>query len=141
MQQALSGIRVLDLTHYIAGPYCTKLLADYGAEVIKVEKLHTGDGARALPPFFANTPGTERSGLFYFLNTNKQGMTLNLKHDRGREVVLRLAQQADVLVENFRPGVMDRLGLSRADLEKVNPRLVTVSVTNFGSSGPYRDYQ
>ena len=141
MQHALSRIRVLDLTHYIAGPYCTKLLADYGAEVIKIEKPGTGDGARALPPFFADQPGRERSGLFFFLNTNKQSVTLNLKHDRGRETVLRLAQQADVLVENFRPGVMSRLGLAREDLEKANPRLVSVSLTNFGSSGPYRDYQ
>ncbi len=141
MQHALSSIRVLDLTHYIAGPYCTKLLADYGAEVIKVEKPTTGDGARTLPPFFANQPGVERSGLFCFLNTNKQGVTLNLKHERGRAIALQLIQQADVLVENFRPGVMDRLGLSREDLEKANPRLVTVSLTNFGSSGPYRDYQ
>lgn len=141
MQHALSSIRVLDLTHYIAGPYCTKLLADYGAEVTKVEKPGTGDGARTLPPFFADRPGQERSGLFFFLNTNKQSVTLNLKHDRGREIVLRLAQQADVLVENFQPGVMARFGLSREDLEKANPRLVTVSLTNFGSSGPYRDYQ
>jgi len=141
MQHALSSIRVLDLTHYIAGPYCTKLLADYGAEVLKVEKPGTGDGARTLPPFFADQPGLERSGLFFFLNTNKQSITLNLKHDRGREIALRLVQQSEVLIENFRPGVMDRLGLSPADLEKANPRLVTVSITNFGSSGPYRDYQ
>jgi crotonobetainyl-CoA:carnitine CoA-transferase CaiB-like acyl-CoA transferase len=141
MQQALSSIHVLDLTHYIAGPYCTKLLADYGAAVIKVERPGSGDGARTLPPFFGDRPGLERSGLFCFLNTNKQSVTLNLKHDRGREVVLRLAAQADVLVENFRPGVMERLGLSRGDLEKVNPRLVTVSIANFGASGPYRDYQ
>jgi len=141
MQHALSSIRVLDLTHYIAGPYCTKLLADYGAEVIKIEKPDTGDGARTLPPFFADQPGRERSGLFFFLNTNKQSVTLDLKHDRGREIALRLAQQADVLVENFRPGGMSRLGLAHEDLAKVNPRLVSVSLTNFGSSGPYRDYQ
>src|SRR5262245_15399670 len=141
MEQALRSIHVLDLTHYIAGPYCTKLLADYGAEVIKVEKPGSGDGARTLPPFFANQPGLERSGLFFFLNTNKQGITLNLKHERGRETLLQLVQQADVLVENFRPGVMERRGLSRDVLEKVNPCLVSVSITNFGSSGPYRDYQ
>ena len=141
MQHALSGIRVLDLTHYIAGPYCTKLLADYGAEVIKIEKPVTGDGARALPPFFAQQPGPERSGLFCFLNTNKQGLTLNLKHDQGRAVLRQLAQQSDVLVENFRPGVMERLGLSPQELASVNPRLVTVSISNFGLSGPYRDYQ
>src|SRR5215470_9318976 len=115
MQHALSSIRVLDLTHYIAGPYCTKLLADYGAEVIKIEKPDIGDGARTLPPFFADQPGRERSGLFFFLNTNKQSVTLDLKHDRGREIVRRLAQQTDVLVENFRPGVMSRLGLTRED--------------------------
>ena len=78
MEHALSGIRVVDLTHYIAGPYCTKLLADYGAEVIKIEKPGDGDGARTLPPFFADRPGLERSGLFFFLTTNKQGITLNL---------------------------------------------------------------
>ncbi len=140
MQHALSRIRVVDLTHYIAGPYCTKLLADYGAEVIKVEKPGVGDGARALPPFFADQPGLERSGLFFFLNTNKQGITLNLKSAQGREIVLRLVAQADVLVENFRPGVMERLGLARATLERANPRLVSVSISNFGTTGPYRDY-
>ena len=141
MEHALSGIRVVDLTHYIAGPYCTKLLADYGAEVIKIEKPGDGDEARTLPPFFADRPGLERSGLFFFLNTNKQGITLNLKIDRGRSILLRLVEQADVLVENFRPGVMARLGLARETLEKANPRLVSVSITNFGSSGPYRDYR
>ena len=141
MEHALSGIRVVDLTHYIAGPYCTKLLADYGAEVIKIEKPGDGDEARTLPPFFADRPGLERSGLFFFLNTNKQGITLNLKTGRGRDMLLRLVEQADVLVENFRPGVMARLGLARETLEKANPRLVSVSITNFGSSGPYRDYR
>jgi CoA:oxalate CoA-transferase len=141
LEYALSSIRVVDLTHYIAGPYCTKLLADYGAEVIKVEKPEGGDGARTQPPFFGDQPGQERSGLFFFLNTNKQGITLNLKTKRGREILLQLVKQADVLVENFRPGVMDRLELSREILESVNPRLVSVSLTNFGSSGPYREYQ
>ena len=140
MKQALSGIRVVDLSHYIAGPYCTKLLADYGAEVIKIEKPQAGDGGRGLPPFFADRPGLERSGLFCFLNTNKQGITLDLKTDRGREIVCRLMSQADVVVENFRPGVLERLGLSAEVLERVNPRLVHTSISNFGSSGPYRDY-
>jgi crotonobetainyl-CoA:carnitine CoA-transferase CaiB-like acyl-CoA transferase len=140
MEHALSGIRVIDLTHYIAGPYCTKLLADYGAEVIKIEKPEEGDKARALPPFFADQPGQERSGLFFFLNTSKQGITLNLKTDRGRDTLLQLVEKADVLVENFRPGVMDQMGLSQEALAKANPRLVSVSISNFGSSGPYRDY-
>src|SRR5262249_878666 len=137
MQHALSGIRVLDLTHYIAGPYCTKLLADYGAEVIKIEKPVTVAAPLPFPPFFPQEPGLERSGLFCFLNTNKRGLTLNLKHDQGRAVLRQLAQQSDVLVENFRPGVMERLGLSPQELASVNPRLVTVSISNFGLSGPY----
>lgn len=141
LERALSRIRVVDLTHYIAGPYCTKLLADYGAEVIKVERPEGGDGARTLPPFFGDQPGRERSGLFCFLNTNKQGITLDLKTRRGREILLRLVSRADVVVENFRPGVMDRLGLSREALEGANPRLVSVSITNFGTFGPYRDHQ
>jgi CoA:oxalate CoA-transferase len=141
LEYALSSLCVVDLTHYIAGPYCTKLLADYGAEVIKVEKPEGGDGARTQPPFFGDQPGQERSGLFFFLNTNKQGITLNLKTKQGREILLQLVKHADVLVENFRPGVMDRLELSREALESINPRLVSVSLTNFGSSGPYREYQ
>ena len=140
MRQALSGIRVVDLSHYIAGPYCTKLLADYGAEVTKIEKPQEGDGGRGLPPFFADQAGLERSGLFFFLNTSKKGITLDLKTDRGREIVCQLIGQADVLVENFRPGVLERLGLTAEVLEQANPRLVHTSISNFGSSGPYRDY-
>ncbi len=141
MHQALNGIRVVDLTHYIAGPYCTKLLADYGAQVVKIERPGVGDGARTLSPFFSKGAAYERSGLFFFLNTNKQGVTVDLKSVRGREMLLRLVAESEVLVENFRPGVMDRLGLSREALEKANPQLVSVSITNFGSFGPYRDYQ
>lgn len=140
MRQALSGIRVIDLSHYIAGPYCTKLLADYGAEVVKIEKPQEGDGGRGLPPFFADQTGLERSGLFFFLNTSKKGITLDLKTDRGREIVCRLLGQADVLVENFRPGVLEHVGLTDEVLEQANPRLVHTSISNFGSSGPYRDY-
>ena len=140
MRQALSGIRVVDLSHYIAGPYCTKLLADYGAEVTKIEKPQEGDGGRGLLPFFADQAGLERSGLFFFLNTSKKGITLDLKTDRGREIVCQLIGQADVLVENFRPGVLERLGLTAEVLEQANPRLVHTSISNFGSSGPYRDY-
>ncbi len=140
MRQALSGIRVVDLSHYIAGPYCTKLLADYGAEVVKIEKPQEGDGGRGLAPFFADRAGLERSALFFFLNTSKKGVTLDLKTDRGCEIVCQLLGQADVLVENFRPGVLERLGLTEEVLERANPRLVHTSISNFGSSGPYRDY-
>ena len=106
MKQALSGIRVVDLTHYIAGPYCTKLLADYGAEVLKIEKPGQGEGGRGLPPFFADQPGVDRSGLFFFLNTSKQDLTLDLKTERGREIALKLIGQADISSGNRRNSTM-----------------------------------
>ena len=141
LERALSGIRVVDLTHYIAGPYCTKLLGDYGAEVIKIEPPVRGEGGRTLPPFFDDQPGPENSGLFCFLNTSKQSVAIDLRRQHGREVVLRLIEQADVVVENFRPGTLERLGLSQEVLRTANPRLVSVAISNFGSSGPYRDYR
>ncbi|MBI4311498.1 MAG: CoA transferase [Chloroflexi bacterium] len=140
-EQALSGMRVIDLTHYLAGPMCTKRLADYGADVIKVERPGTGDGARSLGPFYHDDPHPEKSGLFLYLNTNKRGITLNLKAALGKEIFLELARKADVVVESFKPGVMKRLGLSYDELRQVNPRLVMTSVSNFGQSGPYRDYE
>jgi len=140
VEQALSGVKVLDLTHYIAGPYCTKLLADYGAEVIKIERPGIGDGARRTGPFFSDDPHPEKSGLFLYLNTNKLGITLNLKSDTGVKIFKELAEDTDILVENFRPGVMERLGLSYQTLEAINPRLVMVSISNFGQNGPYRDF-
>lgn len=137
----LAGIRVLDLSHYVAGPYCTKLLAEWGAEVIKVERPGTGDPARRIGPFYQDVPNPEASGLFLYLNTGKKSVTLNLKSEQGKEVIKRLAQDCDVLVENFSPGVMERLGLDYLTLEQVNPRLVMTSISNFGRSGPYRDYK
>ncbi|MBI4330774.1 MAG: CoA transferase [Chloroflexi bacterium] len=137
----LFDIKVIDLTQFIAGPYCTKLLADYGASVIKVEKPGAGDGARRLGPFPADDPDPEKSGLFIFLNTNKRGVTLNLKSPDGAGILRRLAATADVLVESFRPGVMAGLGLDYPSLSKLNPRLVYTSISNFGQTGPYRDYR
>jgi len=141
VEQALSGIRVLDVTHYIAGPYCTKLLADYGAEVIKVERPGTGDGARRLGPFHGDDPHPEKSGFFLYLNTSKQGITLNLKSRMGLRIFCELVKEADILVESFRPGVMASLGLDYESMEKINPRLVMTSISNFGQTGPYRDYK
>lgn len=141
MPTALEGMRVLDLTHYIAGPFCTKLLADYGADVVKIERRGTGDPARALGPFMGDEPGIERSGLFLHLNTNKQSVAVDLKTEAGRQVVLDLARDADVLVESFRPGVMARLGLDYDTLAAINPRLVMTSISNYGQTGPYRDYK
>ncbi len=133
-------MRVLDLTHHVAGPYCTKLLADFGAEVIKVERPR-GDPARGMPPFAKDKPHPERSLLFAYLNTNKKSVTLNLKTPTGRSLLHRLLADADILVENFAPRVMPALGLDYDALTKVNPALVMVSISNFGQSGPYRDYK
>ena len=141
MEQALSDMRVLDLTHHIAGPYCTKLLGDYGADVIKVERPGEGDSARRLGPFLGDIPHPEKSGLFLHLNTNKRSVTLDLKSDVGRETFVELAKAADVVVENFRPGVMASLGLDYETLKKANPLLVMASISNFGQSGPYRDFK
>src|SRR4029453_16100519 len=114
---ALADITVLDLTHHIAGPYCTKLLATYGAEVIKIERPGTGDPARQAGPFPGDVPHPEKSGLFLHLNTNKQSVTINLQHARGQALVRELVKQVDVVVENFAPRVLPALGLSYADLE------------------------
>jgi len=140
-EQALSDVKVVDLTWYVAGPYCTKLLADYGADVIKIERPGEGDPARRMGPFFRDEPHPEKSGLFLHLNTNKRGITLNLKSETGKRIFRDLIRDADILVENFSPGVMERLGFGFGELEKINPSLVMTSVSNFGQTGPYRDYK
>ena len=119
----------------VAGPYCTKLLADYGADVIKVERPGSGDLARRAGPFPNDEPDPERSALFLNLNTNKRSVAVDLKTAEGRDVVLRLAAAADVLVENFRPSVLPSLGLSYEVLKRHNPSLVMTSITDFGPDG------
>ena len=138
--QPLSGLRVIDLTHGISGPYCTKLLADFGADVIKVEKPGTGDYARTLGPFPQDVSHPEKSGIFLFLNTNKRSVTINLKTSEGVEALKKLAKDADVLVESYKPGEMDELGLGYDTLHEINPDLIYTSVSNFGQTGPYKDY-
>ena len=138
--QPLSGLRVVDLTHGIAGPYCTKLLADFGADVIKVERPGTGDWARSLGPFPGDVPHPEKSGLFLHLNTNKRSLILDLKTARSVEVVKELVRDTDVLVESFSPGVMERLGLGYDVLSQLNPDLVMTRISNYGQTSPYRDY-
>mgnify|MGYP005841551337 CR=1 FL=1 len=140
-EQALANLRVLDLSHYIAGPNCTKQLAGLGAEVIKVEKPGSGDGARSLGPFFGDDPHPEKSLLFFYLNDNKKSITLNLKTEKGKRILKELVKDADVLVENFEPRVMPSLGLSYETLREINPRLIMTSISNFGQTGPYRDYK
>ena len=140
-EQALSDVKVLDLTWHIAGPYCTKLLAGYGAEVIKVEKPGEGDPTRRMGPFFKDDPHPEKSGLFLHLNTNKKGITLNLNSATGKKILKALVSDVDILVESFSPRVMPSLGLDYQTLEQINPKLVMVSISNFGQSGPYRDFR
>ena len=131
---ALTGLKVLDFTHYVAGPYCAKLLADYGADVIKVEPPG-GDGARRLGPFSQDVPHREKSGLFLHLNTNKRGIVVDLKSDGAPDVIAPLVRWADIVVENFRPGVADRLGIGYRQLIGLNPDLIYTSISNFGQNG------
>lgn len=140
-EQALSSLFVLDLSENISGPYSTKLLADYGAEVIKVEKPGEGDPARRMGPFFKDEPHPEKSGLFLFLNANKKGITLNLGSKSGIAIFEKLVQKADILVENLGPGVLAGFGLDYQALAKINPSLIMTSISYFGQEGPYRNYQ
>ena len=141
MVRALDGIKVLDLTHHIAGPYCTKLLADFGAHVTKIERPGSGDPARAMPPFAGDDPHPEKSLPFLYLNTNKRSITLDLKSVTGQKLLRHLADEADLVVENFRPKILPSLGITYGTLCKSNPSLVMVSISNFGQTGPYRDYE
>ena len=136
---ALEGLTVLDLTSHIAGPYSTKLLADLGARVIKVEKPG-GDSARALSPFLGDEAGIERSGGYQFLNTNKESIVLDLAQDSGREAAYRLAGRCQLVVVGLSPRQSERLGVSYRQLKEHTSASV-VEISNFGSAGPYRDYQ
>jgi crotonobetainyl-CoA:carnitine CoA-transferase CaiB-like acyl-CoA transferase len=137
----LDDMVVLDLSQGLAGPFGTKTLADYGADVIKIEPPGHGDPARGFGPFPGGVPHPEKSGLFLLLNVNKRGITLDITKPAGRDVFLRLAAKAHVVMESFPPGTMESLGLGYADLEQVNPRLVLTSLSNYGQTGPYRDYR
>ena len=131
---ALDDVRVLDLTRLLPGPFCTLLLADFGADVIKVEDTSGGDYMRWMPPLV-----DDYSAMFHPLNRNKRSLAIDLKNPLGREAFLRLATTADVIVESFRPGVMDRLGIGFDQLHDVNPRLVLCSISGYGQDGPFRD--
>ncbi|GBD11389.1 Succinyl-CoA:(R)-benzylsuccinate CoA-transferase subunit BbsE [bacterium HR23] len=137
---ALSDLKVLDFTQAIAGPYCTKLLADFGADVIKVERPDGGDPSRRWGPFPNDDPHPEKSGLFLLLNTNKRSITLNLKTEAGKKIARQLVEWADIVVESFRPGTMAKFGLDYPTLHALKPTLVYTSISNFGQTGPYRDY-
>lgn len=129
----LAGIRVIDLTHMLSGPYCTWLLGALGADVVKVERPRSGDFTRIIEPMV-----DDESLYFLSVNRNKRSVTLNLKDPKGKALLIKLVKNADVLVENNRAGVMDRLGLGKDDLHKVNPGLVYASISGFGQTGPYQ---
>ncbi len=140
MMQPLEGIRVLDLTRALAGPYCTMMLGDLGADVIKVEQPGRGDESRGWgPPFVGQPYGPYPGESAYFLsaNRNKRSLTVNLKAAEGQEIIRRLAARSDVLIENFRTGTLEEMGLGYPDLRAVNPRLVYCSISGYGRTGPY----
>ena len=140
MPAALEGVRVLDLTHCIAGPYCTRLLVGFGADVLKIEPPG-GERGRRMGPFFHDEPGPDSSLVFAYLNAGKSSLSLNLKSAEGRDILLSLLSETDLLVENFAPNVMPSLGLDYRALRDIAPHLVMVSISNFGQTGPYRDYK
>tara|TARA_B100002003_G_scaffold251892_1_gene298568 strand:+ start:4077 stop:6611 length:2535 start_codon:yes stop_codon:yes gene_type:complete len=135
----LNGLKVVEYGHYISAPFCARLLADLGASVTKVEDP-SGDVARSLGPFPADVPHPEKSGLFLALNTGKRGITLDLDSEQGRDSLLFLLDDADIFVENNAPGRLDELGLGYAALSARNPRLIVISVSPFGLTGPHRDF-
>lgn len=137
-QGALQDLVILDLTRVLAGPFCTMMLSDMGAQVIKIEVPGTGDDTRTYPPFRKNREGKQESLYYANINRNKKSLTLNLKSEEGKDIFRRLVKKADIVTENYRPGVMDKLGLGYEELKKINPRLIYGSVSGFGNTGPYR---
>jgi formyl-CoA transferase/CoA:oxalate CoA-transferase len=138
-RQVLSGVRVLDLSRWVAGEFATKLFADFGADVVKVEKPGEGSLTRAWGPFPDDRPDPERSALFLHLNTNKRSVALDLRDEADRAVLLGLVRSAHAVVESFRPGHLERLGLGPDVLRAANPALVVTRISAFGQTGPYRD--
>src|ERR1051326_5915790 len=137
MDKALSNIRLFDMTHNQAGPACAQILAFLGADVIKIEEPKHGDVARTV---HLEKPGTD-SLFFLLFNANKRSLTLNLKTEDGKRLFRQVVAKSDVLLENFGPGALDRLGLGYGALAKINPRLIYATIKGFGTYGPYRDYK
>lgn len=140
MTGPLHGATIVDFSHFVCGPYATKLLGDYGADVIKIEPP-SGDPIRNFGPFPGDEPHPEKSGSFAYLNTNKRSVVLDLETTAGRDAAMRLMERADVVVESFSPGTMERLGLGWPALQARNPVASMVSISNFGHDSPYRDYK
>ena len=139
MSLPLEGVRVLDLSRLLPGGFCSLLLADFGAEVLKVEDTGMGDYIRWSPPFYEGADDSAKSALYLSLNRGKRSVRVNLKEDGGRDVLLRLAREYDVLLESFRPGVLDRLGVGYERLREENPGLVYCAISGYGQDGPLRD--
>lgn len=139
--KALQNVTVLDLTTQIAGPYCTKLLGGFGAEVIKVERPLFGDPMRSAPPFFGSERNAERGIPFLWLNTGKKSITLDLAKRDGVETFRELVRRVDIVIESFMPRVLPDLGLGYEALAKLNPQLIMTSISNYGQNGPYRDLE
>jgi crotonobetainyl-CoA:carnitine CoA-transferase CaiB-like acyl-CoA transferase len=140
LEGALNGVKVLDLSEDIAGSFCARLLADYGADVLKLEPPG-GAALRRMGPFYHDDPHLEKSLFFLLLNLNKKGATLNLETSAGQTILKRLAQHVDVIVETYPPGYLTSLGLAYDDLRRLNPSLVMTSIAPFGQTGPYADYK
>ncbi|HKV55300.1 MAG TPA: CaiB/BaiF CoA-transferase family protein [Candidatus Binataceae bacterium] len=141
MKKALDDIRVVEYAEMVSGPMCGKMFSDMGAEVIKIEPPGRGDESRGHPPFPDDVPHPEKSGMFLYLNTGKKSVTLDPAAPSGAAIFKRLITGADLLIENHAPGFLDRAGLGYDSLHALNPRLIVVSITPFGQSGPYRDWK
>lgn len=135
MSMPLSGIRILDLSQLLAGPYGTMIMADLGAEVIKIEKPGGGDLGRGMPPHFFHG----ESVYFISINRNKKSMTLDLKAKEGLDIFYRMVGESDVVYDNFRPGVLEKLRIDYETLQRVNPRIISCSVSGYGQTGPFKD--
>ena len=140
MRKALEHLRVLDMSRVLAGPFLAQNLADFGADVIKVERPHHGDESRTFPPYLKDTTGTETEDSAYFMSTNrgKRSVTIDISRSRGQELIKELAARSDVLIENYKVGDLKRYGLDYEAIRRVNPRIVYCSITGFGQTGPYR---
>ena len=135
MSLPLSNVRILDTTLIMAGPYCTLILGDLGAEVIKIEKPGIGESSREMPPYFFEG----QSAYFIAMNRNKKSMTLDLKSEQGKKIFFDLARKSDVVIDNFRPGVVKKLGIDFDALKNINPRIICCSISGYGQTGPFRD--
>lgn len=135
MSLPLQNVRILDLSVIMAGPYCTLLLGDMGAEVIKIERPGVGEGARGVPPHYFEG----ESAYFIAMNRNKKSITLDLKSQKGKEIFYELTKKSDVVIDNFRPGIVERLGVDYDTLKELNPRIISCSISGFGGTGPLKD--